>query len=77
MIKNPSILNLQFNELVNWEGGTKNTLTKRLMYQVLFLFHIDFGHSKLFKDKSKQFLKRILQEIARKKKYLEHQMLGQ
>ena len=31
------------------------------------LFLIDFGHSKLFKDKLKQFLKRILQGIARKK----------
>ena len=42
-------VNLQYNTLVHWDAGTKDSSTKHLMFQVLFfsLFLIDLGHLKL------------------------------
>jgi hypothetical protein len=71
VIKNPTIYNL-----IPWLTEKAGQKTHRPSIIFILLFLINFGHSKLFKDKLKQFLKRILQEIARKNKYLEHQMLG-
>ena len=33
-------VNLQYNKLVTWDPGTKDSLTKRLMLQALFFFTI-------------------------------------
>ena len=43
-------VNLQYNTLVRWAYGTKDSSTKCLMFEVLFFFilFIDLGHSKLF-----------------------------
>ena len=80
--KNPTIF-----YLLCWLTWTNDSSTKCLMFQALFSFKflIDWGHSKLFifyfckvikEIKLKRFLERILQELM-KKKYFEHQMLGQ
>ena len=58
---------LSINNLIRWLTGKVGQKTHRPSIIFISLFLIDFGHSKLFKDKLKQFLKRILQEIARKK----------
>ena len=41
-------VNLQYNTMVRWDAGTKDSSTKRLMFQALFfsLFFIDLWHSK-------------------------------
>ena len=31
--------NLQYKTLVRWADGTNDSMTKRLMFQVLFFFH--------------------------------------
>ena len=66
-------VNLQYNTLVRWDAGTKDSSTKRLMFQAFFsLFLIDLGHSELFifmiqkiKNKLKGFLQRILQDFRK------------
>ena len=46
--------NLQYNMLDCWVDGTKDSASKRLMFQALFFskFLIDLGHSKLFNKKN-------------------------
>ena len=39
--------NIQYNMLVRWVGGTNDSSTKRLMFQVLFFFH-NFWQNSLF-----------------------------
>ena len=35
-------VNLQYNTLVRWDAGTKDSSTKRLMFQALFFFIISY-----------------------------------
>jgi len=72
--------NLQYNTLARWVDGTNDSSTKRLMFQALFFFIISYRlralktlyfyfckFIKKYKNKLKQFLQRILQEIMKKK----------
>ena len=86
-------VNLQYNTLVRWADGTNDSLTKRLMFQVLFFFHKILQNSlqklfqfiylflyffyKITKMKIKNFECPKSIRNYEKNIYLEHQMLGQ
>ena len=68
--------NLLYNTLVHWFALTNGSSTKRLIFQVLFLFKIShrlralktlyFYYKKKTKNNLKRFLQRILHEIMKK-----------
>ena len=71
--------NLQYNMLVRWFAGTNDSLNNRLMFKAFFfiisyilralktLYFYFCKFIKKLKNTLKQFLKRILQEIMKKK----------
>ena len=70
----------------HWVDGTNKSSSKFLMFQALFFFIISYilralktlyFCKSMYKKRLKWFLKRILQEIMKKKYWLEHQTLGQ
>ena len=81
-------VNLQFDKLFRWADGTNDSLTKRLMFQVLFFFitsckilcKIPFNLFLFFNKISKMKIKsfecpKSIRDM--RKKYLERQTLGQ
>jgi len=59
--KSQKSINLQYNTLVRWDAGTKDSLNNRLMFQVLFFFHDFLKNSlqKLFQFIFLFFMKKI------------------
>ena len=88
-IRSLDSVNLQHNTLVRWADGTKDSLTKRLMFQLLFFFHeiLQSSLQKPFQFIFYFFLYKITKMKIKsfecpksirnyKEKYLEHQTLG-
>ena len=76
IVVNPPERKLAKRTSVRWVDGTNDSSTKRVMFQALFFFIISYRlgalktlyfHYEKYKNKLKQFLKRIWQEIVKKK----------